>query len=107
MVLGPCDGATICPHIDILAVCPQEPYYVRCIKPNDQKSPVLFDEERCRHQVAYLGLLENVRVRRAGFAYRQPYDRFLQRYGPRSPDDSPALAPHCADSHCLQVQDDM
>ncbi|XP_072185071.1 unconventional myosin-Ig isoform X2 [Excalfactoria chinensis] len=58
----------------------KEPYYVRCIKPNDQKSPVLFDEERCRHQVAYLGLLENVRVRRAGFAYRQPYDRFLQRY---------------------------
>ncbi|XP_075348299.1 unconventional myosin-Ig isoform X3 [Mycteria americana] len=58
----------------------QEPYYVRCIKPNDQKSPTLFDEERCRHQVSYLGLLENVRVRRAGFAYRQPYHRFLLRY---------------------------
>ncbi|XP_051878987.1 unconventional myosin-Id-like [Pristis pectinata] len=58
----------------------KEPYYVRCIKPNDQKSPVLFDYERCRHQVEYLGLLENVRVRRAGFAYRQPYHRFLLRY---------------------------
>ncbi|NXW37776.1 MYO1G protein, partial [Phaetusa simplex] len=58
----------------------KEPYYVRCIKPNDQKSPTLFDEERCRHQVSYLGLLENVRVRRAGFAYRQPYHRFLLRY---------------------------
>ncbi|KAL7977827.1 hypothetical protein Chor_010779 [Crotalus horridus] len=57
-----------------------EPYYVRCIKPNDHKSPLLFDEERCRHQVSYLGLLENVRVRRAGFAYRQPYHRFLLRY---------------------------
>ncbi|KAG8269686.1 Myosin-IA, partial [Homalodisca vitripennis] len=31
-------------------------------------------------QVRYLGLLENVRVRRAGFAYRQRYDRFLKRY---------------------------
>jgi hypothetical protein len=29
----------------------KEPFYVRCIKPNDQKSPVLFDEERVRHQV--------------------------------------------------------
>lgn len=58
----------------------KEPYYVRCIKPNDQKSPVLFDEERVRHQVNYLGLIENVRVRRAGFAYRQTYDRFLRRY---------------------------
>uniref|UniRef100_A0A7N6A8X5 Myosin IG n=1 Tax=Anabas testudineus TaxID=64144 RepID=A0A7N6A8X5_ANATE len=58
----------------------KEPYYVRCIKPNEVKSPVLFDEARCRHQVAYLGLLENVMVRRAGFAYRQHYTRFLQRY---------------------------
>uniref|UniRef100_A0A3B4YJX6 Myosin ID n=1 Tax=Seriola lalandi dorsalis TaxID=1841481 RepID=A0A3B4YJX6_SERLL len=58
----------------------KEPYYVRCIKPNDVKSPLLFELERCRHQVEYLGLLENVRVRRAGFAYRQTYPRFLQRY---------------------------
>uniref|UniRef100_A0A8C5NKW1 Myosin ID n=1 Tax=Junco hyemalis TaxID=40217 RepID=A0A8C5NKW1_JUNHY len=58
----------------------KEPYYVRCIKPNDKKSPQLFDEERCRHQVEYLGLLENVRVRRAGFAYRQSYEKFLHRY---------------------------
>uniref|UniRef100_A0A3Q3QRU9 Myosin IG n=1 Tax=Monopterus albus TaxID=43700 RepID=A0A3Q3QRU9_MONAL len=58
----------------------KEPYYVRCIKPNEGKSPVLFDDARCQHQVAYLGLLENVRVRRAGFAYRQLYSRFLQRY---------------------------
>ncbi|CAG2109845.1 unnamed protein product [Medioppia subpectinata] len=58
----------------------KEPYYVRCIKPNEQKSPVMFDEERVRHQVAYLGLLENVRVRRAGFAYRMAYERFLRRY---------------------------
>ncbi|CAG5889777.1 unnamed protein product [Menidia menidia] len=58
----------------------KEPYYVRCIKPNEVKSPVLFDDARCRHQVAYLGLLENVMVRRAGFAYRQLYARFLQRY---------------------------
>uniref|UniRef100_A0AAR2JYQ4 Myosin ID n=1 Tax=Pygocentrus nattereri TaxID=42514 RepID=A0AAR2JYQ4_PYGNA len=58
----------------------KEPYYVRCIKPNDVKSPLLFEYERCKHQVEYLGLLENVRVRRAGFANRQTYPRFLQRY---------------------------
>jgi len=57
----------------------QDPYYIRCIKPNEEKSPVLFDVERCRHQVAYLGLLENVRVRRAGFAFRMSYVRFLAR----------------------------
>ncbi|CAH1988239.1 unnamed protein product [Acanthoscelides obtectus] len=58
----------------------KEPHYVRCIKPNEIKSATAFDEERVRHQVSYLGLVENVRVRRAGFAYRQRYDRFLKRY---------------------------
>jgi len=58
----------------------KEPFYVRCIKPNEAKSPTLFDEERVKHQVSYLGLVENVRVRRAGFAYRQRYDKFLKRY---------------------------
>lgn len=58
----------------------QEPYYVRCIKPNEEKSPVAFNDERSQHQVLYLGLLENVRVRRAGFAYRMHYTRFLLRF---------------------------
>ncbi|XP_074658993.1 unconventional myosin-Id-like [Tubulanus polymorphus] len=56
------------------------PYYVRCIKPNDEKSAHAFNEQRVQHQVMYLGLLENVRVRRAGFAYRMPYRNFLLRY---------------------------
>lgn len=58
----------------------KEPFYVRCIKANDIKSSVVFDEERVEHQVRYLGLLENVRVRRAGFVHRQRYDKFLFRY---------------------------
>jgi myosin-1 len=58
----------------------KEPFYVRCIKPNEAKSPSLLDEQRVQHQVSYLGLIENVRVRRAGFAHRQRYDKFLKRY---------------------------
>ena len=56
------------------------PFYIRCIKPNAEKSPTRFDEQVVAHQVGYLGLVENVRVRRAGFAYRAEYDRFLKRY---------------------------
>ena len=29
----------------------KDPFYVRCIKPNELKSPVKFDDERCLHQV--------------------------------------------------------
>lgn len=32
------------------------------------------------HQVNYLGLMENVRVRRAGYAFRQAYEPCLERY---------------------------
>jgi myosin-1 len=56
------------------------PHYVRCIKPNDMKRPGDLEETRVRHQIRYLGLVENVRVRRAGFANRQEFNRFYQRY---------------------------
>lgn len=39
-----------------------------------------FDVELVRHQVQYLSLLENLRVRRAGFAYRREYETFLAKY---------------------------
>ncbi|XGW14791.1 hypothetical protein V3C99_000788 [Haemonchus contortus] len=67
----------------------KEPHYIRCIKPNEEKSSTIFDVERVEHQVRYLGLLENVRVRRAGFVYRCSYDRFINRYKMLCPDTWP------------------
>lgn len=58
----------------------KNPNYIRCIKPNDFKKPIAFDEDLVRHQVRYLGLMENVQVRRAGYAFRQTYGHFLYRY---------------------------
>eukprot|EP01127_Copromyxa_protea_P015968 TRINITY_DN4681_c0_g1_i3.p1 TRINITY_DN4681_c0_g1~~TRINITY_DN4681_c0_g1_i3.p1 ORF type:complete len:1023 (+),score=237.78 TRINITY_DN4681_c0_g1_i3:34-3069(+) len=56
------------------------PHYVRCIKPNEEKKSLTINEQRTKHQIQYLGLVENVRVRRAGFAFRREFDRFLLRY---------------------------
>uniref|UniRef100_A0A4W6DKV1 Osteoclast-stimulating factor 1 n=1 Tax=Lates calcarifer TaxID=8187 RepID=A0A4W6DKV1_LATCA len=56
------------------------PHYIRCIKPNETKKPRDWEENRVRHQVEYLGLRENIRVRRAGYAYRRVFNKFLQRY---------------------------
>ena len=58
----------------------KQPYYVRCIKPNEKKAPMTFEYDSVKHQVAYLGLIENVRVRRAGYAYRVTYDYFVNRF---------------------------
>lgn len=38
------------------------------------------DNKRVQHQVQYLGLVQNIQVRRAGFAYRIEFHRFLQRF---------------------------
>eukprot|EP01130_Rhizamoeba_saxonica_P005235 TRINITY_DN209_c0_g1_i1.p1 TRINITY_DN209_c0_g1~~TRINITY_DN209_c0_g1_i1.p1 ORF type:complete len:1059 (-),score=289.97 TRINITY_DN209_c0_g1_i1:43-3219(-) len=64
--------------VDALSLC--HPHYIRCIKPNDKKAAKNFNTNRVLHQVKYLGLEENVKVRRAGYAYRQVYDKFLYRY---------------------------
>ncbi|XP_031432344.1 myosin IEb [Clupea harengus] len=56
------------------------PHYIRCIKPNETKKPRDWEDSRAKHQVEYLGLRENIRVRRAGFAFRRPFKKFLQRY---------------------------
>uniref|UniRef100_A0A673MZ17 Unconventional myosin-Ib n=1 Tax=Sinocyclocheilus rhinocerous TaxID=307959 RepID=A0A673MZ17_9TELE len=58
----------------------KNPNYIRCIKPNDKKAAHIFTDSLVCHQVRYLGLMENVRVRRAGYAFRQAYDPCLERY---------------------------
>ncbi|XP_074076897.1 unconventional myosin-Ia [Macrotis lagotis] len=58
----------------------KNPNYIRCIKPNEHQQQSVFSSELVGNQARYLGLLENVRVRRAGYAYRQVYKSFLERY---------------------------
>ncbi|KAH9255125.1 hypothetical protein BASA81_006884 [Batrachochytrium salamandrivorans] len=55
-------------------------HYIRCIKPNEVKSSGVFDDKQVLTQTLYLGLLENLKVRRAGYAFRMEYDRFLAKY---------------------------
>ena len=62
-----------------------QPSYIRTIKPNENKSPKEYNEPNVMHQIKYLGLQENVRIRRAGFAYRQTFDKFVERFALLSP----------------------
>jgi len=64
------------------------PSYIRTIKPNDNKSPTEYNVGNVMHQIKYLGLQENVRIRRAGFAYRQTFDKFVERFYLLSPKTS-------------------
>lgn len=62
-----------------------QPSYIRTIKPNQNRSPTEYDDKAILHQVKYLGLQENIRVRRAGFAYRAEFSKMIQRFYLLSP----------------------
>ncbi|XP_038208030.1 myosin-IIIb-like isoform X2 [Zerene cesonia] len=57
------------------------PQFVRCLKPNDSRSPKHFDSTKILKQLRYTGVLETIRIRQNGFSHRLTFDDFLKRYG--------------------------
>lgn len=56
------------------------PHYVRCIKPNPQKRPGIFEKPKVLEQLRCGGVLESVRVCMAGYPGRHIYEQFYKRY---------------------------
>ncbi|XP_049524313.1 myosin heavy chain, muscle-like isoform X11 [Dermacentor silvarum] len=57
------------------------PHFVRCIIPNETKSPGVIDSHLVMHQLTCNGVLEGIRICRKGFPNRMIYPDFKQRYG--------------------------
>ncbi|XP_053327663.1 unconventional myosin-X-like [Spea bombifrons] len=56
------------------------PFFIRCIKPNTDKLPNTFSPDVVLNQLRYSGMLETVKIRRAGFPVRRQYQDFMSRY---------------------------
>ncbi|XP_064478156.1 myosin heavy chain, muscle-like isoform X16 [Ornithodoros turicata] len=57
-----------------------QPHFVRCIIPNETKSPGVIDSHLVMHQLTCNGVLEGIRICRKGFPNRMIYPDFKQRY---------------------------
>ncbi|XP_076836298.1 unconventional myosin-VIIa [Brachyhypopomus gauderio] len=67
-----------------------EPFFVRCIKPNELKRPMLFDRALCVRQLRYSGMMETIQIRRTGYPIRYTFAEFVDRYRVLMPGVKPA-----------------
>ncbi|XP_021163484.2 unconventional myosin-X isoform X1 [Fundulus heteroclitus] len=67
-------------HALMATLSASNPFFIRCIKPNMEKTPNVFDPEIVLNQLRYSGMLETVKIRRAGFPVRRTFKDFFSRY---------------------------
>ncbi|XP_061605714.1 unconventional myosin-XV isoform X1 [Phyllopteryx taeniolatus] len=56
------------------------PFFVRCIKPNNMKHAGVFEVDLVKGQLRHSGIMETIRIRKEGYPVRMPFSVFLFRY---------------------------
>ncbi|XP_030648187.1 unconventional myosin-VIIa-like [Chanos chanos] len=84
-----------------LSVC--QPFFIRCIKPNELKKPMLFDRGLCVRQLRYSGMMETIRIRRAGYPIRYTFAEFVDRYRVLLPGVLPAFKQEDLQGTCQRI----
>ncbi|XP_067635341.1 unconventional myosin-XV [Eurosta solidaginis] len=56
------------------------PWFVRCIKPNNDKHALKMDMPCVLQQLRYLGMLDTIQIRQKGYPVRLKFQHFVERY---------------------------
>ncbi|XP_042395962.1 myosin-17-like isoform X1 [Zingiber officinale] len=63
-----------------------EPFYIRCVKPNNVLKPAIFENSNVIQQLRCGGVLEAIRISCAGYPTRRTFYEFLLRFGLLAPE---------------------
>ncbi|XP_065659386.1 unconventional myosin-XV isoform X6 [Hydra vulgaris] len=55
-------------------------FFIQCIRPNIDKSPLNFDDALVMSQIQSYGIVETIKWRQIGFPIHMPYASFVKRY---------------------------
>ncbi|CAF1411067.1 unnamed protein product, partial [Didymodactylos carnosus] len=64
--------------LEIMTQC--NPYFIRCIKPNNEKLANKLELSVVLEQLKYTGVLETITIRKLGYPRRYKFDYFAKRY---------------------------
>eukprot|EP00061_Rhincodon_typus_P018635 g47875.t1 len=78
------------------------PFFVRCIKPNNKKESELFEVDVVSLQLRYSGVLETIRIRKEGYPVRITFDNFI-----KSPDNGVKNCLSCSLQEADKVNQEM
>lgn len=56
------------------------PWFIRCVKPNNDKHALRMDMPCVLQQLRYLGMLDTIRIRQKGYPVRLRFQHFVERY---------------------------
>ncbi|CAB4292501.1 unnamed protein product [Prunus armeniaca] len=63
-----------------------EPHYIRCVKPNNQLKPAIFENGAVLQQLCCGGVMEAIRISCAGYPTRKTFAEFASRFSILAPE---------------------
>lgn len=64
--------------VDLLGKC--DLHFIRCVKSNSFKHPLLMEDEVVYNQICYLGILDTIKLKKIGYCMKLDYTTIDKRF---------------------------